>query len=445
MTDLEISQALKIIDRTLEPKKLNKVQELVLRECWFDKTYQEIAVGSGYDCDYIRVVGSRLWQALSRAFGRKVSKNNFKSILKQKSEKRKFAVAALELPDGRVPLNSNFYIERPPYEAIAYEEILNLGALVVIKSPLNMGKTSLMVRILDYGRSQNYRTVSINFQLAEAHVLSDLGKFLRWLMANITLQLGIESEINRYWSEDLGTKISCTNYFEKHILEQLSEPLILAFDEIDNLLQYPEIAKEFLPLLRFWHEEANNNEIWQLLRMIIVYPTDIYIPLDIDRSPFNLGLPITLPEFSFARVRDLALRYQFQQDVQNLEQSLKSLMAMVGGHPYLVRLAFHALSTREITVEQLLKEASTSSSIYRNFLQRYLIILEKYPQLSDLFKLIVTSDFPIQTCNSAVYQLESIGLVKFEDDGIVPSCELYRLCFRNYFLFADRNSNEATM
>ena len=63
MTDLEISQALKIIDRTLEPERLNKVQELILRECWFGKIYQEIAVASGYDSDYVRVVGARMWQA----------------------------------------------------------------------------------------------------------------------------------------------------------------------------------------------------------------------------------------------------------------------------------------------------------------------------------------------------------------------------------------------
>ena len=441
MTDIEISQALKIVDRTLEPERLNKVQELILRECWLGKTYQQIAAASGYDSDYVRVVGSRLWQALSQAFDRKVSKNNFKSILKQKSEKRKFAVAALELPDGQVPLNSNFYIERP-HEAIAYEEIVNPGALVVIKSPPNMGKTSLMIRILDHARSQNYQTVTINFQLAEAYVLSDIGKFLRWLMANIALQLGIESQINQYWNEDLGIKISCTNYFQKYILEQLSEPLVLAFDEIDNLLKHPEIVEEFLPMLRFWHEEANHTEIWQYLRMVIVHPTDIYLPLDIDRSPFNLGLPIILPEFDLDRVRDLALRYQFQQEVQDLDQSLKSLMDMVGGYPYLIRLAFYALSTRNITVEQLVREAPTSSSIYRNFLQRYLIVLKKFPDLTDLLKLVVTANSPIQIYNSAAYQLESIGLVKLEGDNVVPSCKLYHLYFRNYFLLTSKLNNE---
>ena len=440
MTDIEISQALRIIDRTLEPERLNKVQELVLRECWLGKTYQQIATTSGYDSDYVRVVGSRLWQDLSQAFGRKISKNNFKSVLKQRSEKRKFAVAALELPDGQVPLNSDFYIERPPCEAIAYEEIVSPGALVVIKSPLNMGKTSLMIRILDYARSQNYQTVSINFQLAEAHVLSDIGKFLRWLMANITLQLGIKSELDRYWNEDLGVKISCTNYFQEYVLKQLSEPMVLALDEIDRLLEHPDIAREFLPLLRFWYEEANNTFIWQSLRMIVIYPTEISLPLDIDRSPFNLGLPIVLSEFNWEQVRNLALSYQFQLEIQDLEQSLKSLMNMVGGYPYLIRLAFHALSTREITVEQLLIEAPTSSSIYRNLLHKYLIILEKHPELIELFKQVVV-DPPIQIYNSAAYQLENIGLVKLQGDSVVPSCELYRLYFRNYFLLSTQLNN----
>ena len=441
MIDFEISQALKIVDRTLEPEKLNKVQELVLRECWLGKTYQQIATTSGYDSDYVRVVGSRLWQDLSQAFGRKVSKNNFKSVLKQKSERRKFAVTALELPDGRVSLNSDFYVERSPCETIAYEEIVTPGALVVIKSSLNMGKTSLMIRVLDYARSQNYHTVTINFQLAEAHILSNIGKFLRWLMANITLQLGIESQIDRYWNDDLGIKISCTNYLQNYILEQRTSPLVLAFDELDRLLEYPEILKEFLPLLRFWHEEANNTKIWQSLRMIVVYPTEIYLPSDIDRSPFNLGLPIVLPEFNFAQVRDLATRYQFQLKIQDLEQSLKSLMDMVGGYPYLIKLAFHALSTREITVKQLLIEAPTSSSIYRNFLHRYLIILEKYPELIELFERVVTTDSPIQISNSAAYQLESIGLVKLKGDNVVPGCELYRLYFRNYFALSKQASS----
>ena len=102
MTDLDISQVVIIVERILEPEKLNTVQELVLRKCWLGKTYQEIAADSKYDADYIRVVGSRLWQTLSLASDEKISKNNFRSVFKAQAQKGKFSLAINEFPDGQV-------------------------------------------------------------------------------------------------------------------------------------------------------------------------------------------------------------------------------------------------------------------------------------------------------------------------------------------------------
>ena len=431
MTDLEISQVLRIIDRILEPEKLNAVQELVLRECWIGKTYQEIAQNSGYDSDYVRVVGSRLWQNLSLALEAKISKNNFKSVLEKQAQQGKLSLNTIELPKGQVSPNSIFYIERPPCEEKAYAEILNPGALVAIESPLNMGKSSLLARTLAQARSQNYRTVTLNLQLAEASVLSNLEKFLRWLMANITLQLGISSKIDEYWDSDLGTKVSCTNYLQKHILAQLTQPLVLALDEVNHLFKYHEIAQEFLPLLRFWHEEANNTDIWRNLRIIAVHSTEIYISLDINQSPFNIGLSIVLPEFNLEQVKELALRHQLHLEPAELEQTLDSLMAMVGGFPYLIRLALYTLITQDITVEQLLAQAPTPSGIYRTHLQGYFNTLSQYPDLMNAYSQIVAAEEPIQVSSLISYRLTSMGLIKLVENKAIPSCQLYRLYFRN--------------
>ena len=430
MTDIALAQALKIVDKTLEPDRLNTVEELVLKECWAGKTYQEIAVDSGYDSDYIRVVGSRLWQSLSNALAEKVTKNNFKSVLRQQARKSQFSFSTLELPDGQVALNSNLYIERPRCEALTYEEIIYPGAFIRIKSPLNMGKTSLMIRILAHARSQGLKTVTINFQLAEASLLSDLNKFLRWLMANITLQLGIESKLNSYWDEDLGSKVSCTTYLQGYILKQLSEPLVLAFDEVNYLFEYPKIAKEFLPLIRFWHEEINNSAIWERLRLIVVHSTDIYLPLDINQSPLNLGLPVDLPQFNFEQMKELASRHQFRRDVENLDDCIISLMEMIGGYPYLARLAFYALSTENITCKKLLEEAPTASGIYRDHLQGHLSTFKKYPNLGKTYEQVVFADKPIQISAIDAHKLESIGLVKLVNNTVLPSCQLYRFYFR---------------
>lgn len=432
MTDIVTSQALKIVEQTLDPDRLNTVEELVLKECWTGKTYQEIAIDSGYDSDYIRVVGSRLWQNLSVAFAEKVTKNNFKSVLRQQSRKSQYSASKLEFPDGQVPLNSDFYVDRPPNETFIYEKILHPAALLRIKSPLNMGKTSLMIRILAHGRSHNYHTATINFQLAEASLFKDLNKFLRWLMANITLQLGIESQLDNYWDEDLGNKVSCTSYLQRYILEQLSQPLILALDEVDYLFQYPEIAREFLPLIRFWHEEANNSPTWERLRLIVVHSTDSYISFNINQSPFNLGLPVNLVQFNFEQMKDLGSRHQFRHEVEDFDDKIISLMEMIGGYPYLARLAFYALSTENLTFARLLAEAPTPSGIYRNHLQRHLATLKQYPELGKAYEQVIFSEQPIQISAINAYKLESIGLVKLTNNMVQPSCQLYRLYFRKY-------------
>ena len=54
-------------------------------------------------------------------------------------------VAEPELPNGQVRLASTFYVERVPYEAQCYREICHPGALIRIKTPRQMGKTSFQI------------------------------------------------------------------------------------------------------------------------------------------------------------------------------------------------------------------------------------------------------------------------------------------------------------
>ena len=137
---ITIEEALHLVDNAIKPERLNSVQELILTQCWSGKTYQEIADSSGYDPDYIRVVGSRLWQLLTEAFGEKITKNNFRSILRQqvgtvdKKQGTRGSISALELPETPVPLDSALYINRPPSESQAYEEIVKPGALIRVKA-----------------------------------------------------------------------------------------------------------------------------------------------------------------------------------------------------------------------------------------------------------------------------------------------------------------------
>ena len=249
---MTLEETLAIVDNLIQPERLTALQEIILRQCWQGKTYQQIAQDSDYDADYIRVVGSRLWQILSDACAEKVTKNNFRAILRQQSGKIPSSEINLELPDGPIHLKSNFYIERPPIEETCYEAIRQPGALIRIKAPKNMGKTSLLTRILA-AQNYQYNSVRLDLQQVDNRILKDLNKLLRWLCANICSQLSLKNLIDDYWDEDLGIKVSCTAYIQNYILQQLEKPLILSLDQLHLIFEHTEVAQEFLPLLRFWH------------------------------------------------------------------------------------------------------------------------------------------------------------------------------------------------
>jgi hypothetical protein len=331
-----------------------------------------------------------------------------------------------------IQFDSPFYIERHPIEADCCQEILQPGALIRIKAPEKMGKTSLLRRILAHAELHGCRTVYLNLHNAEAAVWGGLDKFLRWFCANVSRELGVSPKLDDYWAEELyGSLISCKTYFQTYLLPQLERPLVLGLDNVDRVFEYPEIAQDFLPMLRSWNEEANNYEVWQSLRLVIVHSTDSYIDLDANQSPFNVGWPVQLPGFTLEQAQALAQVYGFDwtQDPE-LQKSAVVLMKMVGGHPYLVHLALDALVRQEMTLADLIIQAPTQGGIYGSHLRYLWDALQTQPDLVAAMKQVVTAAVGVKLGPTLTYKLESMGLVTLKEDEVQPSCELYRQYFQ---------------
>ncbi|HAG82090.1 MAG TPA: molecular chaperone Tir [Cyanobacteria bacterium UBA12227] len=334
-----------------------------------------------------------------------------------------------ELPEGQVDLASVFYVERPPIESRACETILQPGALIRIKATRQMGKTSLMARILYHASQQGYRTVALSFQLAEGKVFADIDKFLRWFCASVGRRLRLPNQLNEYWDEIFGSKDNCTAYFEEYLLENISNPLVLGLDEVDCIFQYPEIAADFFGLLRAWHEDAKNRDIWKKLRLVVVHSTEVYVPMDINQSPFNVGLSLELPEFTPEQVFDLARLHGLDWQIDRVEE----LMAMVAGHPYLVRLALYHITRKDIKLEELLATAPTESGLYGDHLRRHLWNLQQHAELAAAMQQAVTATTPVRLESAAAFKLHSMGLVYLRGNEVTPRCDLYRHYFSDRF------------
>jgi hypothetical protein len=276
--------------------------------------------------------------------------------------------------------------------------------------------------------------VALNFDLADSEVLSNLDKFLQWFCAIVTDDLELPIQLDSRWSKFLGSKKNCTNYFEKYLLPTMNTPLALGLDEVDRIFPHEKIADDFFSLLRAWHEKAKQSDIWKNFRLVIVHGTEVYIPISNDQSPFNVGLPVDLPEFNSAQVRNLAHRHSLDLTETQVEQ----LMAMVGGHPHLLRLALYKIARQEVTLDQLLTDAPTETGIYANHLRQHLRHLEQHPELASAFKQVLETDSPVQLMPAIAYKLNSMGLVRLQGNQVTVAYDLYRQYFRQRLLGSER-------
>ncbi|WP_289501485.1 hypothetical protein [Gloeocapsopsis sp. IPPAS B-1203] len=51
---MTVEEALQIVEKILDYDRLNKVQEIVLRQSWKGKSYSEIAAITDYEPEYIK-------------------------------------------------------------------------------------------------------------------------------------------------------------------------------------------------------------------------------------------------------------------------------------------------------------------------------------------------------------------------------------------------------
>jgi hypothetical protein len=329
-----------------------------------------------------------------------------------------------EFPGGPVPLSSPYYIEQTLLQSRAYTEIGQPGGLIRIKAPRKMGKSSFTLRLLHHATSLGYCILQVDLQRADEAVFSSIDRFLRWFCTIQSYQLDLPPMLDDYWDAEAGSKVSSTIYLQQVLLKEVQVPIVFLFNEIDRIFEHPVIFREFLPLLRSWYEEAKSDTALRKLRFILSYSTEIYVPLNLNQSPFNVGLPIDLPHLTVEEVQVLANAYDLSSGVAS------PLMELVSGHPYLIQLALYHLWSGHSTLPNLLHKAATPVGVYASHLNHCLANLQDEAGLAEAFQQVVQAEAGVCLDLTIAHKLESLGLIKFDNVcHAQPLCKLYQQFF----------------
>ncbi len=333
---------------------------------------------------------------------------------------------ALEMPEGTMDPESRFYVERLT-DAIAISTIERSGGVTItIKGPRQMGKSSLLIRTKARAEAMGKRVAYLDFQLFERSVLMDSDRFYRQFCEWLTEELELETQVAKYWEAPLGNSMCCARYISRYLLKALGNPLVLVMDEVESMFE-TEFKSDFFGMLRNWHNNRATTSIWKQLDLVLVTSTEPYHLIEnLNQSPFNVGQVIDLIDFDSHQVADLNQRHGSPLNPTQVQQ----LMALLAGHPYLIRRALYVVASQQMTVMELLTQATADRGPFGDHLRYHLFRMNDKPELVQGLLEVIRQ----QRCsNERVFvKLRGAGLVRQDGKTVLPRCQLYADYFQEH-------------
>lgn len=178
---MNVDEALLVLDIALEHKVLNDVQELVFRQSYSGQTYLEMAEISGYNANYIKDVGYKLWKLLSEVFKEEVTKSNFRSVLRRRS--RSISVGINEGVLSSIPAIGSLSVypedsvSVPISDSVSQrQEALVLGKEIASGNQIESQQTLVINTVLT--APSNVENININSQNIKTELVTAIPQFI---------------------------------------------------------------------------------------------------------------------------------------------------------------------------------------------------------------------------------------------------------------------------
>ena len=266
---------------------------------------------------------------------------------------------------GTIPAEGKIYIQRQ-----ADEELLALcraGTFAYVLAARQVGKSSLMVQTAERLEAEGTRCASVDLTLLGTEF--DGAEWYLGLLFMIDEHLELSTDLEGWWEDHAylsGTQRLVT-FFQKVIIEEVAAPLVIFLDEIDSILTLPARADFFAAIRALYNARAQVPALKRLTFVLIGVATPNDLIDDPKRTPFNIGEPVELTDFTLHEAEPLAEGLNLPAD--KTEQMLTCTLNWTGGHPYLTQRLCFALSQEQVTqgLSRGTRESQVDQVVARTF------------------------------------------------------------------------------
>jgi CHASE2 domain-containing sensor protein/alkylhydroperoxidase/carboxymuconolactone decarboxylase family protein YurZ len=238
-------------------------------------------------------------------------------------------------PGGSLTPDAPSYVMRQADHDL-FEALLH-GTYCYILNSRQMGKSSLRVRTMERLAEQGFLSVEIELLgIGSQHITASqwYGGIIAELISGLDLQINRRAWLQEH--EDLSPVKQLGTFVEQVVLTQVTQPLVLFFDEIDSVLGLSFPTDDFFGLVRSWYERRAFHPSYRRLTVVMLgVATPRALMQDEASTPFNIGRAIELrgfqPEESGALVAGLAPYADCPEAV------LHTILSWTGGQPFLTQ------------------------------------------------------------------------------------------------------------
>jgi hypothetical protein len=337
----------------------------------------------------------------------------------------------LEPVGGVVPLDSAFYVVRP-VDAELQAAIARRESLVLLKGARQMGKTSLLIRGLQQAREAGATVLLSDCERLAAGHLASATAFFQTLTQSLAVQLDVQASPPKLSPQGRDPGIEFERFLRRQVLAGSTAPIVWGLDGADRLFPC-SFAGEVFGLIRSWYNARSLDPSgpWSKLMLAIAYATEAHLFItDQNQSPFNVGIRLTLTDFSFEQLTSLNRRYSFPLKE---DWEIARFFRLVGGHPYLVRRGLHEMAVRGIGIHEWESWAERGPGSFADHLRGVLVALESNPELTHAVREVLRGR-PCPT-EESFYRLRSAGIIVGETlRDARPRCQLYASYLERHLL-----------
>lgn len=325
---------------------------------------------------------------------------------------------------GTLHSDENSYIKRQADEDLY--NALKAGNYCIISAPRQMGKSSLILRVMNRLKNEGFACARIDlsgsgFNITKeqwyAGLIQGLIRYFPNLEENFDWQKWRENR------EKLSANKRFKEFIETVLLKQINENITIILDEFDCIFFNLDssMIRDFLSVLKYFYERKAIDNDYSRLNFVL---SGVYLLRNQTLSPIaNIAQEIKLKEFTYEEA--LPLAGGLAEKMDNPQELLKYILEWTGGQPFLTQKLCSLVKESKQSIPNGTEKDWLDNLVRTQIIENWkfqdspihlksiehIILSDQKPEVLNLYESILQGKGDFDRVNEALQTLMSTGLV----------------------------------